>query len=88
MSRPAPISFRMRDRTWGALTPKCRQVSSRVSSLSGPQNTQRQATARDAIATHLDTAVGKAGGPIDEAKRTAWVKALREISEAALDVTR
>jgi hypothetical protein len=48
----------------------------------------RQPAARDAIATHLDTAVGKAGGPIDEAKRTAWVKALREISEAALDVTR
>ena len=48
----------------------------------------RQPAARDAIAKHLDTAVGNAGGPIDETKQSAWVKALREISEAALDVTR
>lgn len=48
----------------------------------------RQPAARDAIAKHLDAAVGNAGGPIDEAKQAAWVKALREISEAALDVTR
>lgn len=48
----------------------------------------RQPTARDAIAKHLDAAVGNSGGPIDEAKQEAWVKALREISEAALDVTR
>jgi hypothetical protein len=48
----------------------------------------RQPAARDAIAAHLDAAVGNEGGPIDEAKRTAWVKALLEISEAAADVTR
>jgi hypothetical protein len=48
----------------------------------------RQPAARDAIAAHLDAAVGNAGGPIDEAKRIAWVKALGEISEAAADVTR
>jgi hypothetical protein len=48
----------------------------------------RQPAARDAIAKHLDQAVGNSGGPIDEAKQAAWVKALREISEAALDVTR
>ena len=48
----------------------------------------RQPAARDAIAKHLDAAVGNSGGPIDEAKQEAWVKALREISEAALDVTR
>lgn len=47
----------------------------------------RQPAARDAIAKHLDAAVGNSGGPIDEAKQAAWVKALREISEAALDVT-
>ena len=47
----------------------------------------RQPTARDAIAMHLDAAVGNSGGPIDEAKQEAWVKALREISEAALNVT-
>jgi hypothetical protein len=49
---------------------------------------QRQPMARDAIAKHLDEAVGNSGGPIDEAKRAAWVKALGEISEAAADVTR
>jgi hypothetical protein len=48
----------------------------------------RQPAARDAIAKHLDAAVGNEGGPIDEAKRVAWVKALGEISEAAADVTR
>lgn len=48
----------------------------------------RQPKARDAIAAHLDKAVGTSGGPIDEAKQAAWMKALREISEAALDVTR
>ena len=48
----------------------------------------RQPAARDAIAAHLDAAVGNAGGPIDEAKRIAWVKALGEISEAAANVTR
>jgi len=47
----------------------------------------RQPAARDAIARHLDDAVGNEGGPIDEARRAAWVKALAEISEAAADVT-
>jgi hypothetical protein len=49
---------------------------------------QRQPAARDAIAKHLDEAVGDEGGPIDVAKRAAWVKAMREISEAAASVTR
>lgn len=48
----------------------------------------RQPQARDAIAKHLEAAVGTSGGPIDDAKKAAWVKALQEISEAALDVTR
>lgn len=48
----------------------------------------RQPAARDAIAAHLDVAVGNEGGPIDSEKRAAWVKAMREISEAAADVTR
>jgi hypothetical protein len=47
----------------------------------------RQPAARDAIAKHLDQAVGNAGGPIDEAQRAAWVKAMREIAEAAASVT-
>jgi hypothetical protein len=49
---------------------------------------QRQPAARDAIAKHLDQAVGNEGGPIDDAKRLAWVTAMREISEAAASVTR
>lgn len=49
---------------------------------------QRQPAARDAIAKHLDQAVGTEGGPIDAAKRLAWVRAMREISEAAASVTR
>lgn len=49
---------------------------------------QRQPAARDAIARHLEQAVGTAGGPIDAAQRAAWVKAMREIAEAATRVTR
>lgn len=48
----------------------------------------RQPAARDAIARHLDAAVGNSGGPIDDKARAAWVVALREISEAAARVTR
>ena len=48
----------------------------------------RQPAARDAIAGHLERAVGVSGGPIDVEKRAAWVKALREIAEAADHVTR
>lgn len=48
----------------------------------------RQPEARDAIAAHLEQAVGVSGGPIDEKQRAAWVTALREIAEAAADVTR
>lgn len=49
---------------------------------------QRQPAARDAIAKHLEAAVGTSGGPIDDKARAAWVRALREISEAAERVTR
>jgi hypothetical protein len=48
----------------------------------------RQPAARDAIARHLETAVGTSGGPITAEQRAAWVRALREISEAAANVTR
>jgi hypothetical protein len=48
----------------------------------------RQPAARDAIAKHLEAAVGTSGGPVDAAARAAWVQALREISEAAARVTR
>lgn len=48
----------------------------------------RQPAARDAIAKHLEAAVGTSGGPITPKIRDAWVKAMREVSEAAADVTR
>ena len=48
----------------------------------------RQPAARDAIAKHLEDAVGTSGGPIDDAARAKWVTAFREISEAAADVTK
>lgn len=48
---------------------------------------QRQPAARDAIAGHLEAAVGTSGGPITPEQRAAWVQALREISEAAARVT-
>ena len=43
----------------------------------------RQPLARDAIATHLEQAVGTDGGPVDAAGRERWVKAFREVSAAA-----
>ena len=49
---------------------------------------QRQPQARDAIARHLEAAVGNSGGPIDDAQRAAWVQAFIDISEAAARVTR
>ena len=49
---------------------------------------QRQPQARDAIARHLEAAVGNSGGPIDDAQRAAWVQAFMDISEAAARVTR
>lgn len=48
----------------------------------------RQPAARDAIAKHLEAAVGTSGGPITPKTRDAWVRAMREVSEAAADVTR
>jgi len=48
----------------------------------------RQPAARDAIAGYLDKEVGNEGGPIDAAKRADWVRALRDISEAAALVTK
>lgn len=48
----------------------------------------RQPAARDAIAKHLEAAVGTSGGPITPKIRDAWVTAMREVSEAAADVTR
>ena len=48
----------------------------------------RQPAARDAIAGHLERAVGVSGGPITPEQRAAWVRALTEISEAATLVTK
>lgn len=48
----------------------------------------RQPAARDAIAAHLERAVGTSGGPITPEQRAAWIRALNEIAEACSDVTR
>lgn len=43
----------------------------------------RQPLARDAIAAHLEQAVGTDGGPVDAAGRERWVRAFREVAAAA-----
>lgn len=43
----------------------------------------RQPAVRDAIKAFLDQAVGTDGGPVDAAKRAAWVAAFREVAAAA-----
>lgn len=48
----------------------------------------RQPAARDAIAGHLERAVGTSGGPITAEQRAAWVRALNEIAEACAHVTK
>jgi hypothetical protein len=48
----------------------------------------RQTSARDAIASHLERAVGTSGGPITPEQRAAWVAAFRDIERAAANVTR
>jgi hypothetical protein len=48
----------------------------------------RQPAARDAIASHLERAVGTSGGPITPEQRAAWVTAFRDIERAAANVTR
>lgn len=48
----------------------------------------RQPAARDAIAGHLEKAVGTSGGPITSEQRASWVTAFRDIERAAANVTR
>ena len=48
----------------------------------------RQPAARDAIAAHLEAAVGTSGGPLSAEQRAKWVRALSEISEACAHATR
>lgn len=45
----------------------------------------RQPHVRDAIKEYLDDAVGVDGGPVDNDARARWVKAFREVGEAARD---
>lgn len=45
----------------------------------------RQPHVRDAIKAYLDDAVGVDGGPVDDDQRARWVKAFREVGEAARD---
>lgn len=48
----------------------------------------RQPAVRDAIKGFLDAQVGTDGGPVDAAKRAAWVAAFRAVAQAAGEATR
>ena len=48
----------------------------------------RQPAVRDSIKTFLDAQVGTDGGPVDAAKRAAWVSACRAVAQAAAEATR
>ena len=48
----------------------------------------RQPAVRDAIKTFLDAQVGTDGGPVDAAKRAAWVAAFKAVAQAAQEATR
>jgi hypothetical protein len=48
----------------------------------------RQPAVRDEIKRFLDAQVGTDGGPVDAAKRAAWVYAFKSIAQAAAEATR
>ena len=48
----------------------------------------RQPAVRDSIKAFLDAQVGTDGGPVDAAKRAAWVSAFRAVAQAAGEATR
>ena len=48
----------------------------------------RQPAVRDAIKAFLDQQVGTDGGPVDAAKRAAWVAAFRAVGQAAAEAAR
>ena len=48
----------------------------------------RQPAVRDAIKGFLDAQVGTDGGPVDAAKRAAWVSAFRAVAQAAAEASR
>ena len=48
----------------------------------------RQPAVRDAIKGYLDQQVGTDGGPVDAAKRAAWVSAFRAVAQAAGEASR
>jgi hypothetical protein len=48
----------------------------------------RQPAVRDSIKAFLDAQVGTDGGPVDAAKRAAWVAAFRAVAQAAGEASR
>ena len=48
----------------------------------------RQPAVRDSIKAFLDAQVGTDGGPVDAAKRAAWVSAFRAVAQAAGEASR
>jgi len=56
--------------------------------LRGESLGSRQPRVRDAIDDYLVERLGTSGGPVDAAKRAAWVDSYREIARAAGDAAR
>ena len=56
--------------------------------LHGQSIGDRQPHAREAIRDWLNVAVGVNGGPVDDVDREKWVKAFRDVGEAARDALR
>ena len=64
------------------------RIAAREMRCRGESIGARQPHVREAVHKFLDDAVGSSGGPVTPESRAAWVKALRDLSRAAADVTR
>lgn len=58
------------------------RTRARMARMRGESFSDRQPAACDKIAQHLSLEVGDQGGPVDDAQRSRWVAAYREIAEA------
>jgi hypothetical protein len=58
------------------------RTRARIARIRGESIGDRQPRVRDEVAKFLDIELGEDGGPVDEAKRAAWVTAYRNIAEA------
>lgn len=58
------------------------RTRARIARMRGESIGDRQPRVRDEITKFLDVELGEDGGPVDAAKREAWVTAYRNIAEA------